>query len=59
MASALIEIADAPDPLNETVDHDTRPNGLRVERVRVPSGHWRGLRESSQRDERRRGTVRA
>jgi glutamate-5-semialdehyde dehydrogenase len=38
MASALIDIADAADPLNETVDHDTRPNGLRVERMRVPLG---------------------
>ncbi len=38
MASALREIADAPDPLFETVDHDTRPNGLRVERLRVPLG---------------------
>jgi glutamate-5-semialdehyde dehydrogenase len=38
MASALRDIADADDPLNETVDHDTRPNGLRVERMRVPLG---------------------
>ena len=38
MASALRDIAHAPDPLNETVDHDTRPNGLRVERMRVPLG---------------------
>jgi glutamate-5-semialdehyde dehydrogenase len=38
MASALREIADAPDPLFERVDASTRPNGLRVERVRVPLG---------------------
>jgi glutamate-5-semialdehyde dehydrogenase len=38
MASALREIADALDPLFERVDASTRPNGLRVERVRVPLG---------------------
>lgn len=38
MASALREVADAPDPLFETLERDVRPNGLRVERVRVPLG---------------------
>ena len=38
MVEALCEIADAADPLYESVDHDVRPNGLRVERVRVPLG---------------------
>lgn len=38
MAAALREIAEAPDPLFETVDASTRPNGLRVERLRVPLG---------------------
>ena len=38
MAGALREIADAPDPLFETTDASTRPNGLRVERLRVPLG---------------------
>jgi glutamate-5-semialdehyde dehydrogenase len=38
MASALREIADAPDPLFETLDQSTRPNGLRIERLRVPLG---------------------
>jgi glutamate-5-semialdehyde dehydrogenase len=38
MAQALREIADAPDPLFEVLDQDVRPNGLRVERVRVPLG---------------------
>jgi glutamate-5-semialdehyde dehydrogenase len=38
MASALREIAAAPDPLFESVDASTRPNGLRVERLRVPLG---------------------
>jgi glutamate-5-semialdehyde dehydrogenase len=38
MASALREIADAADPLFEVLDASTRPNGLRVERVRVPLG---------------------
>jgi glutamate-5-semialdehyde dehydrogenase len=38
MADALREIAASSDPLAESVDHDVRPNGLRVERVRVPLG---------------------
>jgi glutamate-5-semialdehyde dehydrogenase len=38
MASALRDIASAPDPLFEVQDASTRPNGLRVERVRVPLG---------------------
>ncbi|MHB2028461.1 MAG: glutamate-5-semialdehyde dehydrogenase [Acidimicrobiales bacterium] len=38
MATSLREIADAPDPLFETVDHATRPNGLAVQRLRVPLG---------------------
>ena len=38
MASALREIAESPDPLFETSDHDVRPNGLEVERLRVPLG---------------------
>ncbi len=38
MALALRDIANAPDPLNDTVDQDTRPNGLQVERMRVPIG---------------------
>ncbi len=38
MSQALREIAAAPDPLFEVMDQDVRPNGLRVERVRVPLG---------------------
>ena len=38
MSAALREVADSPDPLFEVVDRATRPNGLRVERVRVPLG---------------------
>lgn len=38
MASALREIALAPDPLFEIQDQSVRPNGLRVERMRVPLG---------------------
>jgi len=38
MSSALREIAHAPDPLFEVQDQSTRPNGLRVERMRVPLG---------------------
>ncbi|HUV57616.1 MAG TPA: glutamate-5-semialdehyde dehydrogenase [Acidimicrobiales bacterium] len=38
MAAALRDIAAAPDPLFESLDRSTRPNGLRVERLRVPLG---------------------
>jgi glutamate-5-semialdehyde dehydrogenase len=38
MVAALREIAEAPDPLFEVLDASTRPNGLRVERLRVPLG---------------------
>jgi glutamate-5-semialdehyde dehydrogenase len=38
MATALRDIAAAPDPLFEVLDQSTRPNGLRVERLRVPLG---------------------
>ena len=38
MASALREIADHADPLFEVVDQSVRPNGLRIERLRVPLG---------------------
>ena len=38
MAEALRQIASAPDPLFEVLDQSTRPNGLRVERLRVPLG---------------------
>jgi glutamate-5-semialdehyde dehydrogenase len=38
MAEALREIANHPDPLFEVVDQSVRPNGLRIERLRVPLG---------------------
>ncbi len=38
MAEALREIANHPDPLFEVVDQSVRPNGLHVERLRVPLG---------------------
>jgi glutamate-5-semialdehyde dehydrogenase len=38
MADTLREIANLPDPLFETVDQSVRPNGLRIERLRVPLG---------------------
>jgi glutamate-5-semialdehyde dehydrogenase len=38
MATSLREIADAPDPLFETENYATRPNGLTVQRLRVPLG---------------------
>jgi glutamate-5-semialdehyde dehydrogenase len=38
MASALREVAELPDPVGEVVESQTRPNGLRVDRVRAPLG---------------------
>jgi len=38
MAGALREVAALPDPVGEVVESFTRPNGLRVERVRAPLG---------------------
>jgi glutamate-5-semialdehyde dehydrogenase len=38
MADALREIAGHPDPLFERVDQSVRPNGLAIERLRVPLG---------------------
>lgn len=38
MAAALREVAALPDPVGEVVESQTRPNGLRVERVRAPLG---------------------
>jgi glutamate-5-semialdehyde dehydrogenase len=38
MAGGLRSVASLPDPVGEVVDGWTRPNGLRVERVRVPLG---------------------
>jgi glutamate-5-semialdehyde dehydrogenase len=38
MAAGLRGVASLPDPVGEVVDGWVRPNGLRVERVRVPLG---------------------
>jgi glutamate-5-semialdehyde dehydrogenase len=38
MARGLEDIAALPDPVGTVMDHWTRPNGLRIERVRVPLG---------------------
>ncbi|MBA2281019.1 MAG: glutamate-5-semialdehyde dehydrogenase [Acidimicrobiia bacterium] len=38
MANGLRQVASLPDPVGEVTDGWTRPNGLRVERVRVPLG---------------------
>src|SRR5207248_9263477 len=38
MVGALREVAALPDPVDEVVESYTRPNGLRVERVRAPLG---------------------
>lgn len=38
IASALREIALLPDPVGQVTRTDTRPNGIRIERVRIPLG---------------------
>ncbi len=38
MARALRRIAELPDPVGQITRSETRPNGLRVERMRVPLG---------------------
>ena len=40
MAGGLRKVAALPDPVGEVVEGWVRPNGLRVTRVRVPSGWW-------------------
>ena len=38
MALGLREIAAEPDPIGETVEGTTRPNGIRISKIRVPLG---------------------
>jgi len=38
MSAGLRQVAGLPDPVGEVVEGSVRPNGLRVERVRVPLG---------------------
>jgi len=38
IASALREVAELPDPVGVTARRETRPNGLSIERVRIPLG---------------------
>jgi glutamate-5-semialdehyde dehydrogenase len=38
MAMMVEAVADLPDPVGEVFERDTRPNGLAVERIRVPMG---------------------
>jgi len=38
MAKGIEAVAALPDPIGEVLERDTRPNGLQIERVRVPIG---------------------
>ena len=38
MANGMRDVADLPDPVGETLAEWTRPNGLRIRKVRVPLG---------------------
>ena len=59
MANGLRTVAALADPVGEVLDGWRRPNGLLIERVRVPLGRRRDhLREPSQRHERRGRAVR-
>jgi glutamate-5-semialdehyde dehydrogenase len=38
IAAALVDVARLPDPIGRVIDTTVRPNGLRIEKVRVPLG---------------------
>ena len=38
IANALREVAELPDPVGQVTRRETRPNGIEIERVRVPLG---------------------
>lgn len=38
LVQAVMAVADLPDPVGRVTQRNTRPNGLRVERVRIPLG---------------------
>ncbi len=38
IADAVASVADLPDPVGQVIDRSERPNGLKLERVRVPLG---------------------
>jgi glutamate-5-semialdehyde dehydrogenase len=38
MAAGLEQIADLPEPIGQLIDTRTRPNGLRIDKIRVPLG---------------------
>jgi len=38
MADAVAQVARLPDPVGQVISEDTRPNGLKLSRVRVPIG---------------------
>ena len=44
IATALREVAALPDPVGLVTRRDTRPNGIRIERVRVPKGFYQAVR---------------
>ena len=38
MAGSVVQVAELPDPIGQVIGEWTRPNGLRIQRVRVPLG---------------------
>ena len=38
IAEGLNQVADLPDPVGEVMDEFTRPNGMKIRKIRVPMG---------------------
>ena len=38
IADAVAAVADLPDPVGQVIDNSTRPNGMKLQRIRVPIG---------------------
>ena len=38
IAEGLCQVADLPDPVGELMDEFTRPNGMKIRKIRVPMG---------------------
>ena len=55
IAAGLEQIAELPDPIGEVIRTTVRPNGLRIDKVRVPLGVVFFIYESRPERDRRRG----
>jgi hypothetical protein len=57
MAAGIRDVAALPDPVGEIIKAWTRPNGLRISKVRVRLALWDHLRVAAKRHQRRRGAL--